>query len=68
MTTNRSPVAIDADHVRHEVSTVETIARGILANLESDPKLAKELTKSAVHKLDVLLEYMDSHSDQQEVV
>ena len=68
MKTNRSPAVIDADHVRHEVSTVETIARGILSNIESDPKLAKELAKNAVHKLDVLLEYMDSNSDKQEVV
>lgn len=68
MKTNRSPSVLDTDHVRHEVSTVETIARGILSNVESDPKLAKELARSAAQKLGILLEYLDSHSDQKEVV
>lgn len=68
MKANPAPCDFDADHVRHEVSTVETIAKGILSNVKSDPQLAEELAKSAIAKLEHLLNYIDDHSGQKGVL
>lgn len=68
MKPSKKTFELDIDHVRHEISTVETIAEGVSVNIKADPKLAEELAKSATKKLRALLEFIDAHSEDGELL
>ena len=58
----------DMSYIRHQISTILTVERGIQDSLPSDSSTAQTLSNDNIQKLKDLLQYIDDSSEDREVV